>query len=434
MRNRLKKINVAGLFFLAFPIGSLFWSVTATAAITIVDARDTLDRAVTGPDLIGGVDDPSFDVYVADHELFDSNVYRIPSDADVRAIVGPAAVKQDHINSPTAGIDGQWVFGRQIIDLALRADDNRYAQNTDLNNVSTNDKAAWNWGLGSGLSGQVGVDYLRALVSFVNSFDYVRNTYSRIESFAAARYQIGPRWAIFGGVLSDEITLSDPSSRVNDLRHKSVDMGLDFATSVENSIGLDYRYTDARYPNAIDLSNTTFDPDYREDRVRFLVKRLLSEKTTLDLNAGYLRRDYSNAIIGSFSGPIWRGTLGWQPTDKTQLIVSEWRELQAYLTDATNYYRGTGASISPVWIASEKITLAIVVSREDQSFIGSSPNALNETARRDTVNAQQGSLTYTPSRALTFDVSYRYEQRSSNQELRTYNDGLASAGVRFQFQ
>jgi Putative beta-barrel porin 2 len=429
----LRTINIAALIVVAWPIGAAVWSGKAQAAVDIVDARDTLDRAVAGPTLIGGVDDPTFDLFVADREQFDNNVFRLPSNADVATVVGPDASRQDHVNSPSAGLDGQWVLGRQIVDLVLRAQDNRYADNTNLNNVSTSDELAWNWGLGGVLTGQVGADYLRSLVPFVNATVYTRDTYQQTEYFATTRYQIGPRWSIYGGLLDADLTVDQAATRANDSRRKSVDMGVDLATGVADSFGLDYRYTDARYPNGIVITDVAFDPDYREDRVRFLVKRLLSEKTTLDLNAGYLKREYGNGLIGSFSGPIWRGSLGWQPRDKINFIVSAWRELQAYLTDQSNYYRGTGASITPVWLPTEKITVTLLFSREDQTYIGSSTNELDQSARRDTVNAQQASISYAPTRSLTFDVSYRHEQRDSNQPLRAYNDGLASAGVKFMF-
>jgi exopolysaccharide biosynthesis operon protein EpsL len=429
----LTKINVVALLVVVSPIWGGVWSAHAVAAVEIVDPRDTLDKAVAEPDLIGGTAEDSFDLYVADRELYDSNVYRLSDGADIATLIGPTATKQDHINSPSVGLDGQWVLGRQIIDLVLRVDDNRFARNSNLNNVSTNDKLAWNWGLGDVLSGQVGVNYVRSLLSFVNAVVYTRNTYQQKEYFATARYQLGPRWTVYGGVLNTDVTVEEPATRANDSRRKSVDMGVEFVTNAADSLGLDYRYTDARYPNSVILSNTSFDPDYREDRLRILLKRTLSEKTTFDLNGGYLKRDYGNAIIGSFTGPIWRGSLGWQPTEKTQFILSTWRDLQAYLTDETNYYRSTGVSVSPVWIASEKISLSLLISWQDQNFIGSSPAQTNQTARRDTVSAQQASLVYTPTRALTFDVSYRHEKRGSNQPLRAYTDELASAGVKFAF-
>jgi exopolysaccharide biosynthesis operon protein EpsL len=428
----LRVADIAALM-VGLPMCAGLSAPALAADMQIADIRDTLDTAVQGPNYINGIPDPFFDVYVADHEQFDTNVFRLANGVDVKQFVGPNASREDHINSPTAGLDGQWVLGKQIVDLQLRADENRFSQNTDLNNFSTNDKVAWNWGLGSVFSGQVGADYTRALTSFVNALIYNRNVYSRSEYFAAARYQVGPRWALYGGVLDSNLKVEDVATQFNNYHQKTVDMGAELAVSDKDTFGLDYRYTDARYPNAISLAGSTFDPDYRDTRVRLLAKRVLTEKTTLDLSAGYLRREYANSAIGSFSGPIWRVAMGWQPTEKTQLVVSTWRELQSYLTDQTNYYRGTGASIAPTWIASEKISLSLTVSREDQTFIGSSFGAQNQLARRDTVNSQVLTFTYTPIRALIFDVSYNHAQRDSNQPLRPFTDSLAAAGVKFMF-
>ena len=315
----------------------------------------------------------------------------------------------------------------------MHVDDNRFAQNTDLDNVSSTDSLVWNWGLGGVLSGQLGADYLRALASFINTNIYTRNVYQRTEVFAAARYQLGPRWAVYGGLLNTNFSLAESSTKGNDSHQKSGDLGVEFATNVEDSFALDYRYTDARYPNAIVLNASAFDPDYREDRLSLLMKRALSDKTSIDLSAGYLKRDYASTAIDSFKGVVWRGSLGWQPTDKTQLIVSVYRNLQAYLTDQTNYYRATGASISPVWTATEKVSFSFLASREEQSYIGSSTIAPDVTARRDTATAEQAAITYTATRSLSFDATYRHEQRESNQQLRSYTDELASVGVRFQF-
>ena len=312
--------------------------------------------------------------------------------------------------------------------------DNRYAQNTNLNNVSSIDKAAWNWGLGSVLSGQVGAEYTHSLLSYVNAIVYDRNTYQQTQYFAAGRYQVGPRWALYAGVLDANLTVENALSKYNDYRRKTVDMGTELETGSQDSFGFDYRYTDARYPNAIVISQSAFDPDYREDRVRFLAKRVLTEKTTVDLSAGVLKRSYGNSVIGSFSGPIWRGALGWQATEKIQLVVAVWRDLQAALTDATNYYRTTAESIAPTWTPSEKIAVSIFVSHEDQRYIGSDAASPTQVGRQDTLNSQLVSLAYTPIRALIFDLSYGHEQRDSNVPVRAYNDGLASASVKFMFQ
>jgi hypothetical protein len=432
-RISLRKITISNLITVGLPVCGLAWSVLAFAAVEIPDPKDTLDRAVSGPDLIGGTGDHIFSVYAADREQFDTNVYRLPNGTDVAAVVGPSATTHDHINSPGAGLEGQWGVGRQIINLELAAQDNRFANNANLNNISSADRLVLNWGLGSVLSGLVGINYLRGLAGFVNATSYTRNIYQQANYYAATRFQVGPRWAIYGGIENSLLGFGQSVSRGDNSSAKSVDLGFDFVTNVEDTIGLDYRYTDTRYSNGVALSSTIFAPDFRDERLRLLVKRALSEKTSIDLSAGYLKRTYGNDLIGSFKGPIWSGTLGWQPTDKTQLLASAWRSLRAYLTDQTYYYRSTGVSLSPVWNATEKINLSFLVSRESQTYIGSSPFGESLPGRRDTVNAQSASITYVPIHALSFDFSYRHEQRDSNVHLRTYTDGLASAGVKFVF-
>ncbi len=400
----MRTANLVAFAAVLLPMGALL-GTSALADVQIADITDTLDNAVKGPRLINDSTDPYFDIYGAFRAQFDNNIFRLPSGADVQQVVGPSASREDHINSPSAGLDGQWALGRQIFSVQAQVADNRYSQNSNLNNVSTIDKATWNWGVASVLSGQVGADFTRSLLSFVNAQIYERNTYEQSQYFAAARYQVGPRWALYGGVLDTNFTVENAATNQNDFRRKAVDMGAELETSRDDSFGVDYRYTDTHYPNAIVASNST-NPDYREDRLRFLAKAVLTEKTTMDLSAGVLKRNYENSVIGSFSGPIWRGALGWQPTLKTQLIFAVWRDLQTYLTDTTNYYRTTAESIAPKWTPSEKIAVSIIVTHEDQRYIGTNNSSVSQPGRHDTFNSQVVSLEYTPIRALIFDFSW----------------------------
>jgi len=381
----------------------------------------------------------SFNVGLGDRESFDDNVFRLPRDADVAATVGPGASRQDRINSPSADVAAQWGAGRQLVDLSVNVQENLYSNNTYLNYLSSNDKLTWNWDVGSVLSGQVGADYLRDLVSFVNATSYQRLVYGRTDVFAAGSYHVGPRVTLYGGLLASVFSLSGGGAEQgNDSRSKAIDFGAELATSEQDTFGLDYRYTDSRYPNSVVLETspgeaTPFNPDYREDRAKFLFKRTLTEKTALDVAVGYIKRSYADTQIGSFSGPTWRGTLSWLPTYKTQLLVITYRQLQSYLTDQTNYYRVTGESLQPIWNATEKLTLSLTITRADESFIGSSVSAINESSRTATVNSQSLDIGYTPTKSLSFDLSYRHEQRDTNEFLRAYTDGTASARVKFIF-
>jgi hypothetical protein len=407
-----------------------------------IDYRDTLDLAVAAPDQI----DPALrtdrlDLSVGDSFNYDSNVFRLPTNESLVGLpgIGNNPSRSDYTNTATAGLSAEYLVGqRQSFDFDLGASDNQYIHNTDLNNVSSSDKIAWNWGFGSALSGQVGADYLRQLAGFVNTQLYSRDILQREEYFASSRLQVGPRWTVFGGILGSKYNLSNQQEVFNNSTAKAVDLGFDFLTNAENLVGFDYRYTDSRSPNAAELNGIIFDPDYREDRARLLVKYALTDKTTIDASAGYQRRQYPSTAIGSFSGEIWRATLLWQPTAKTQLFASTWQNLAADFTAQTDYFRSRGVTVSPIWTASEKIVLSADLSYEHQDYLGSNPpgNTLVEAqtvARRDNINSQGATLTYTPIGPLNFTFTLAHEHRETNDTIFGYNDVRASAGVVWKF-
>jgi len=323
------------------------------------------------------------------------------------------------------------------VDVDLSADYNRYTRNDDLNYVSSNDRVIWNWGLGDALSGKVGADYLRLLGGFSNTAVYSRNIVNRADYFGSMRYQVGPRWGIFGGLLGTQYSVSSAQDTFNNSKSKGVEVGADFATETRR-IGFDYRYNDSRAPNSAVLNGVLFDPDYREERVRALLRWALTEKTVLDASAGYLRRDYPSTAIGSFSGEVWRVSLQWQPTPKTQLLVGVWQQLDADLTAQTDYFVDKGVSLTPEWVASEKITFSARISRDNENYIGANPlGTIAATsiaqARRDTVTAETASMIYTPISAITLTFAAGHATRDSNIPQFHYNDLQASVNVVYKF-
>jgi glycosyltransferase involved in cell wall biosynthesis len=401
--------------------------------------NDTLERALRAPDLPANPDAHSVDVFVADLITYDTNIFRLPANGvDVATLIGPQASREDHINTASLGLVGQWAVGKQFITLDLDADDNRFVRNGNLNNVSSSDALKWNWTVGDRLTGQVGTDFIRSLGSFYNTFNYQRDMVDQMEYWGSGRYAVGPHIALFSGVLYTRTSLSQPALKVNDNQRKAVDFGLEYATAAARTFDFDYRYTDARYSHTSFLNGVSFDPDYRDETGRLTFKDVFSEKTQIEALVGYLRRTYPSAAIGAFSGDIWRLTFDWHPTVKTDLVIAASRDLQAQLSTQTDYFVSQAVSISPSWIASEKVTLAASVSRDQQDYIGTNAFAINLANRRDLVNAGQinviySPLVFTPVRGLTFNFTYRREHRGSNQPALSYNDSIGKAGFIYKF-
>jgi glycosyltransferase involved in cell wall biosynthesis len=407
-------------------------------AIGDVANNDTLEKAVQPPEATLGQEGNNLGYFVGAQTAYDTNLFRLPNGADLATIVGPRASREDHIDTGSLGLDGIWTLGKQIVTLDVRADYNRFLRNDNLNNFSSNDALKWNWAFGSRLSGAVGADYVRTLGGFYNTNNYQRDMVNVTETFGSARFVVGPHVALFGGVLYTDVSLSQPALKVNDNKRKAVDLGLEYALGAASSVDFDYRYTDARYSHTSFLNGVAFDPDYRDDTARVTFRDALSEKTHIEALVGYLKRTYPSTAIGAFSGNIWRVSLDWKPTDKTDLLVAASRDLQADLSAQSDYFVSKAVSVSPTWTPTEKISVALVLARDTQDFIGVNEFVATVGSRHDSINSGQLNVLYSPfvftqSRSLTFNFSYRTERRKSDQANLSYADNLAKAGVTFKF-
>ena len=419
--------------------------MTALASASMgsaIEYKDPLDIAVTPPEEAAAAQRTDRLILLAgDTYTYDDNIYRLPSGiTDLTGLpgIGRNPSRHDSIDTVTGGLDGEWLTGaRQSVDVSLRVDDNRFFKNTDLDNVSSADRVAWNWDVGGVLSGMVGADYTRLLGGFVNVQVYSRDTVNRADYFGSMRYQLGPRWGIFGGLIGSTYSVSSPQATYNNSTSKGGEGGVDFTTEL-NRIGFDYRYNDSRAPNSAIVNGVLFDPDFREERARVLFRHVLSEKTIFDASAGYLKREYPSTAIGSFSGEVWRAALQWQPTPKTQLLVGAWQQLAADLTSQTDYFVDKGQSITPQWTPSEKVTVSASVAHDTNAYVGSNPVGpipidFLAQARHDTATSETVSVVYTPIRAIQLTFSAAYIKRDSNVPAFQFNDFTGSVNVTYRF-
>jgi exopolysaccharide biosynthesis operon protein EpsL len=417
------------------------------AAHAVTDYRDQLEKAVDVPEDIAQQD--TFQPFVGDSFTYDSNLFRLPKNVDLTTLtgVGGTPSRFDYINDATGGFGAQWLFGnRQSLGIGAKVDYNSYVHNTYLNNLATDDSIIWNWGLGSALTGQIGATYSRQLQSFLNTAVYSRNMINIQQYFAGGRWQVGPHVALFAGTMYSTYGLTDSNAKTNDSHTKSADFGADFSTSAQTTVGFDYRYTDSRFPNPIDIGGFLFEPDYREDRARVVASYVLSDKTTFNANAGYLRRQYANSVIGDFTGWIGRFTTNYQITDKTLVSGTVYRQLAADLTQQTDYFVATGVQVGPQWSPSEKITIAAGLAYDHRSYLGVNtvppsqvtssgppPVVISGAQRRDSFTSELVSFTYNPIAALAITANYVHDHRNSNQDVFQFDDNRASIQATFKF-
>jgi Putative beta-barrel porin 2 len=376
----------------------------------------------------------SFEFLMADQLNYDDNIYRLSSSSDVTSVAGPSATRADGFNSVTLGGNGRWFSDIQAVSLNFRADDNRFIHNDSLNNVSGKGNLEWDWRLASLWAGQVGISYYRALADPANTGYYARDVVQREDYFGTVRLQLGPHWALYGGFIGANTTQTAVPEQPFNFRSKAGNAGVEFATSASNTIALDYRYTSAVFPQQFALNATAFNSDYSEQTARIVVKYVFSAATELDVSGGYLKRDYPESGFANFSGDIWRAALQWEPTDQLQWTLAGWRQLTAYIDAESDYFVSKGVSLTPTWIATQTIKLSLTASRENHDYIGSSPNTATLNSRTDKLTSALGAVIYAPKDTLLFNLTCRYDKRSSNQAFFQFNDTLATASVTYKIK
>jgi hypothetical protein len=408
-------------------LGSTLCVLMAACAFGLAQAAPAPPPPALLPD-----DGNTYDFYIADQEQYDSNLYRLPTDAgSVATLVSPKASRSDLINSASAGGDGQWVAGRQIVELNLRVDENRFEHNDDLNNTSYYGNVHGYWQVGAHLSGDAGVTYNHALASFDETRELGRDLTDTEREFGNARYQIGPRWAIYGGISDMSVEHSAQQAQYNDFHLKQGDVGFEIDTSADDTYALEYSYSDGGFPPST-LNGAPLASDYHEDLLRLVMKYVFSDKTEIDAYAGYRKRDFTATDTKAFSGDVWRVAVTWQPTEKTQVLFAGWRELKSYASAESDYFVSTGGSISPVWNATEKLKLAFVLSYENQDYIAQSTSVIILGPLNAKIATEQANITYSPRSSWIFNLALNHQKRDSNQYTYQFGDDLAALSVLYK--
>jgi len=413
---------------LARGISPLIQAALLSAVYAVASAD--VDDGMTAP--LPPQPSSSTDVYAIGQWSYDNNIYRLPSSiTNLSDFVGPNASREDHIYSAGLGVDEHWIYGLQSLDVDAQVSHNWFLSNGDLDNTQITANAIDNWQIGPLATGEIGEIFSRSLSNFANTGVYVRDLVDSSEPFATGRFHIAPRWTLIGAVRYRDITHSSSELEIDDFQASSGNAGIEYALKSDSSIGWEYRYTDGRfrYPTSTDINGLPFNRNYKEDTGKALLKYVIGSDVTIDASAGYLKRMYPQSTIGAFSGDVWRASLQWKVTAITQIALSGWRELRAYVESESNYFVAQGASIAPTWTPTERLSVAVIASYEDQHFVAANASVDASSLRHDSLRSALATITYMPRDPVKIALSLQHSIRDSNFSQFQFSDNLVTLDV-----
>ena len=371
--------------------------------------------------------------FVSESAIYDDNVFRLSSKLDPNAVLPKGSSKSDVMNQLSVGSKINYAFGRQKLLLDLRVDDNRFARNHDLNNTSTNDRAAWYWQLGRQLSGDAGYGYKRSLAPFTYNRTFAKDIITENNAFFDVDYAWHPRWKTTAGARWLESTHSNKVRSVLNRQSATGLIGLNYLTPSNNSVGLEYRFADVDLPNRQPIPTTLIDNHYQVQTVSATLAWAFTEKIRFDGQFWYTSLHNRRFADRDFSGETWNLTVAWTPTAKTQVSLAGWRELQPSQVIDASYVVAEGVSLSPVWSATAKLTVEGRIAYETRDYRGDPGLITGRAERQDDVLSGQFVLVYTPIHNVELNLAYLAERRNSTRLFVDYTDNSVFASAKLQF-
>ena len=403
---------------------------------SLAAACGSLSLLATNVHAAADVKDP-FDFFISDEYSYDDNLFRIPENlslldptqVDVEAL--PGRSEDDYINRVSAGVDVRTDVGRQVFNFGLKFSDVRYQKNDDLNYRGGAANLNWDWQLGSRLEGRLSGLYDRSQASFANYLLFDRDVVETQAYGLDLRYRIGSRFALAagGGLASGDHSLA--ARRDQNFDGETARFGLEYRTPSNNLLALDYRSTHVEFDNLPDLPGV-IGRDYDEDSPTVIAKYAFTVKTSLEVRAGYIDRDYIDPAARDYSGETWNVAVRWEPRITLLFDIKAAHELRSYSDAETDYFEADVFSIGPTWKPLEQLKLTTAFSWEDQDYIANGLPQL-EGPRKDEVRAVKVALDYTPRDMVALGLTYQFIERESNRELREYDNALVGCQLKVTF-
>ena len=372
-------------------------------------------------------------LYLSEQFLYDDNLFRDAETTDsANDPTSRAVSREDYVNRITVGIGNDFHMGQQRLRLTGRAYDVRFQDNDYLDYVGGDAGAQFDFRTLTVFSGRLGATYNRQLADFANTLGTERDLIETLNYNGMLRYEIGPRWSVTANGARIETEHGLNLRENEDLEANLGRVSIDYATPTFHSFGVEYRYIDAKFPNAVVAPGASASAsDYEENAALARFTYTATVRTQFRVTAGYVERERPANPEGHYSGDTWRAEIDWKPREKFSLLLAAWSELKAYTDAESDYFVSDGYSLGPSWSPTEKLNFALTASYEDQEYLNTRDLELVNGQRNDDVLTGLFTFTYKPRDQLAIELSYRGSDRDSNRVNRRYDAQTAGIAVRW---
>jgi hypothetical protein len=260
----------------------------------------------------------------------------------------------------------------------------------------------------------------------------VKNMLDQTRKFADIAWKLDPSWSLNASVSTYDLGNSDSSQRINDRNEVAKQIGFDFLPSTGSSIGIRLTRTNGEFTGFTLVPGDLRDKTYEDDEASIVANWLYSGKTHINLKLGMISKSFDQQPAQNFEEPNGRLNVDWFVTGKTTLSLSLWRDIYA-VDEIATFVDSRGVSLSPVWMATSKISVQSRLAYEERQQAGASNQSASLPPINDTIRSALIGVTYSPSLHLKFTLSAEHDERDSSDADISFTDNTVMLNGRFEF-
>ena len=357
----------------------------------------------------------------------DDNLFRDSSNEESETIASLGAGIDINLNVSLQRINGRLAFAER-----------RYDTNDYLDYTKADGALRWNWSVGSNWTGLLAQEYTRDLRSFVDNSNRQREIRVAATTAAEMVRRIGAEWQL--KVDFNYYVLDYQETHTLDRVTTSFGTEMQYKTSLDSYVGLRVSMADTAFPNDQIVDGDPVNSDYREELLALVGGWKPSTRSWLRAYIGRSRLEYDAFPTEDVTGRRYRMSFGWDPSEKLDMKISVWQELNPRDIGSENErasaVESLGANFEPRWRLTSLVTLRARLSGENRRFTGELDRLSNgEQREEDVFNAGLGAvyrLNVTRNGVdLTADVARAV--RISNDVAYDYNSTRWLLGLRAGF-
>ena len=375
---------------------------------------------------------------------YDDNLFRLPdlSSQELNVILGESDTS-DSLLISRAGINVNTTFSLQTLQLNAQVSRYDYNRFDYLNFTGLDYDLLWDWRFTPDIMGTLSMKREDLPTTYDDYRDVTTaNQRKLINRQFTLDGIISGGWSIIGRITQSERENSGQFVAEDSFNQAGLEGGIKYTfRSGSNIRGLINRskgdYTDREADSVFLLDN-----QYDQQEAKIKAQLDLTAKSLITTEIGYRERVHPQFSERDYDGTFGSVQYQWLPTGKITINTSLLRELEAYQDIFSNYTVRDTFVITPIYQATEKLSLQFQYTVSNRDFegtpfnFGSDPSAPAELADRPQRQDQSSKLSFSANWRLShsFDLSLSLDEshRNSTEDLNDYDTYTVLFGINLQ--